>query len=274
MIINTDPRRGAGMGDDLAVVVLGTIRNDLAITTEAEDDLIAVLGVNVSNVGVNSGGDVTGEMTDDDMVLFANVSASDNIGITTEVGNDNVFVDTISGDQFRISTGAGDDEVDVVGAALVALGIDTAAGEDFVSLSAGEDGLAPLVIRRNLTINTGLDDDEVEIDGGLLGLLVGGLLDIRTGSGDDGLLVYRANARAAFFDLESGNDAAVIDSVDTRGELSFSAGSGNDAVSVRSLTGWKLTMKGGTGNDTLHDLGDHHEEITASLFEHEDDGTP
>jgi hypothetical protein len=271
MTINADPRKGAGMGDDLAVVVLASVRSDLAISTGAQDDAVVLLDTNVDNLGVGTGGVISGEMTDDDVVVFANVSASDNVGIQTEAGDDSVFIDTIIADQFRITTGEGDDAIDILSAALVTLVIDTADGNDWVGLSPGEESVAPLVIRRNLTINTGADDDEVQLDGGLLGLLVGGVLDIRTGTGDDGLLLYRVNARSAFLDMDSGNDSAVLDSVDVRSELSLNMGAGNDVLSVRNLTGQRLTVKGGTGNDTLHDLGDHHEEVLDSQFEHEDE---
>jgi len=274
LIINTDPRRGTGMGDDLAAVVLNTVRGDLAITTGAQDDGVVVLGTTVGNLGVGTGGVISGEITDHDFVMFANVSAADNIGILTEAGDDGVLVSNIIADNFRINTGSGDDQVEIQGASLVALAIDTAAGEDWVSLNSGEDGTTPFVVRRNLQLYTGADDDEVEIDGGLMNLLVGNLLDIRTGQGDDDVLLYRVVAKNAHLDGEAGNDAFLLDSFDVREVLNVAMGAGNDILSVRNLNARRAQIAGGTGNDLLHDLGDHDIELDPKQFEVIDDGEP
>ncbi|QDU25145.1 hypothetical protein ETAA8_02070 [Anatilimnocola aggregata] len=272
LVINTDPRKGAGMGDDIAAVVLNTVRGDLAITTGAEDDGVVVLGTTVGNLGVGTGGVISGEITDNDFVMFADVSATDNIGILTEAGDDGVLVQFITGDNLRINTGSGDDQVEITGAALVALAIDTAAGEDSVSLNSGEDGLASFVVRRNLQLYTGADDDEVEIDGGLLNLLVGGVLDIRTGQGDDLLTLYRVVARTASFDGDTGSDEFDIDSLDVANNLTIGMGAGNDILAVRNLSARNAVISGGTGNDVLHDLGLHDIAFTPKLFETIDDG--
>ena len=115
MTIHTDPRRGEGMGNDLAVVVLSKVRGDLAISTGAQDDGVVVLGTTVSNMGIGTGGVLSGAMTDNDVVFLANVSASDNLGVQTEGGDDAVYIDTIIGDTFQIEAGTGDDEGDVGG---------------------------------------------------------------------------------------------------------------------------------------------------------------
>ena len=274
MTIDADPVKGSGMGSDLVAVVLSSIRGDLAITTEGESDGVLVLGSKVSNFGVNVGGATTGGLVDDDLVVISSLYAADNVGVQTEVGDDGVYVDDIVADTFRIVTGEGDDEVEVVGAALLNLMIETAGGEDWVSLNAGEDGLIPLVIRRNLGINTGADDDSIEIDGGLLGMLVGGIMDVRAGAGEDELLLYRTSVgRNATIDMEAGNDVAIVDSLDARVDLALSMSAGNDILSVRNLSAKNYLLKGGTGNDTLHDLGDHQDEFSGTQFEHTDDGT-
>lgn len=273
MSINTDPSKGEGMGNDLAVVVLSKVRGDLAIATGAQDDAVAVLGTTVSNMGIGTGGALSGALTDNDVVFLANVSAADNLGVKTEGGDDAVYVDTIIGDTFQISTGAGDDEVDVVGAALLNLLIDTAAGEDWVAISTGEDGLAPVVIRRNLSINTGIDDDSVELDGGLLGLFIGGNLDIRTGAGDDDVLLHHlAVGKVAHIDTDTGTDVVLLDGLDVRNDLTVNLGAGNDVLSVHNLGATRHTLKGGTGTDVLHNLGNHDFDLKHSQFETIDDG--
>ncbi|WP_425617580.1 hypothetical protein NA78x_001261 [Anatilimnocola sp. NA78] len=270
LLINTDPRRGTAMGDDLAAVVLNTVRGDLAITTGALDDGVVVLGTTVGNLGVGTGGVLTGQMTDNDFVMFAGVSAADHVGILTEAGDDGVLVSGITADNFRISTGSGDDQVEVQGASLVALAIDTAAGEDWVSLNSGEDGTLPFVVRRNLQIYTGSDNDEVEIDGGLMNLLVGNLLDIRTGQGDDSVTLFRVVAKNAHLDGDAGNDEFILDSMDVREVLNVAMGAGNDMLSIRNLNAKKAQITGGTGNDLLADLGDHDVIFAPKQFE----GTP
>lgn len=273
MSINTDPAKGEGMGNDLAAVVLSKVRGDLAIATGAQDDGVVVLGTTVSNMGIGTGGALSGALTDDDVVFVANVSASDNLGIQTEGGDDGIYVDTIIGDMFQIAAGAGDDEVDVVGAALLTLLIDTAGGEDWVAISTGEDGLAPVVIRRNLSINTGADDDSVELDGGLLGLFIGGNLDIRTGAGDDDVLLHHlAVGKVAIIETDIGTDTVLLDSLDVRNDLNLNLGAGNDALSIHNLGATRHTLKGGTGNDILHDLGNHDFDLKHSQFETVDDG--
>lgn len=274
MNINTDPRRGEGMGNDLAVVVMTKVRGDLAISTGAQDDAVVVLGTTVANMGIGTGGVLSGALTDDDVVFVANVSASDNLGIQTEGGNDGIYIDTINGDTFQIAAGTGDDEVDVVGAALLNLLIDTAAGEDWVSISTGEDGLAPVVIRRNLSINTGADDDTVELDGGMLGLFIGGNFDLRTGLGDDNVQLHQlAIGRVANIDTDTGADTVTLDGLDVRNDLIVNLGAGNDVLSVHNLGAARHTLKGGTGNDVLHNLGDHDFDLKHTQFESVDDGS-
>jgi hypothetical protein len=273
MNINTDPTKGEGMGNDLAVVVLSKIRGDLAIATGAQDDAVVVLGTTVSNMGIGAGGVLSGNLTDNDVVFVANVYASDNLGIQTEGGDDSIFVDTVNGDTFQIAAGAGDDEVDVVGAALLNLQIDTAAGEDWVSISTGEDGLAPVVIRRNLSIATGADDDTVELDGGLMGLFIGGNLDIRTGIGDDEVMLHNLAVGKVFnLDTDTGADTVTLDGLDVRNDLIINLGAGNDVLTLHNLGAGKQNIKGGTGNDVLHDLGNHDFELKHSQFESVDDG--
>jgi hypothetical protein len=275
MSIDADPARGAGMGDDMVAVVLSTIRGDLAITTEAEDDGVLVLGTKVTNFGVNAGGPVSGQITDNDMVVISSLYAADNVGVQTEVGDDGIYVDDLIADNFRIASGEGDDEVEIIGSALVSLLIDTGAGEDWVSLNSGEDGFSPLVIRRNLGINTGADDDQVEIEGGLLGLYIGGAMDVRTGAGDDELLVYNVSVgKTAVIEMDAGNDAAIVDSLDVRTDLTISLSAGNDVLSVRNLSARRYGVRGGTGNDVIHDLGNHEDPFSWSQFEHDDNGQP
>lgn len=275
MTINADPARGAGMGDDMVAVVLSSIRGDLAITTEAEDDGVLVLGSKVTNFGVNVGGAVSGQITDNDMVVISSLYAADNVGVYTEVGDDGIYVDDLVADSVRLQSGEGDDEVEVVGSALVNLLVETGNGEDWVSLNSGELGFSPLVIRRNLTINTGGDDDQVEIEGGLLGLYVGGILDVRTGAGDDELLLYNVSVgKTAIIEMDAGNDAAIVDSLDVRNDLTISLSAGNDVLSVRNLSAKRYGVRGGTGNDTIHNLGNHEEPFTWSQFEHNDNGQP
>lgn len=273
LLINADPRSGAGMGNDLAAVVAGTIRADLAITTGAGDDGLLVIGTSVGNLGVNTAGVVTANQTDNDIVLFRNISAADNVGIQTDIGNDKVVVEQIIADNFRVFSGAGNDDVEIRGAALVNLVVDTAAGNDRVSLNTGEDGDVPFAVRRNLTITTGADNDEVEIDGGLLGLLVGGMLDIRTGLGDDSVSIERVKvSSSAVIDTEAGNDEVLIDGLDVRNSLVFNGGAGNDVLTTHNVGAKAYSIKGGTGNDVLHDLGHHDLELKHSQFETIDDG--
>ena len=273
MTVNTDPARGTGMGEDLAAVIMGNVRGNLAITTEGENDGVMILGTSAGMLGVNTGGAVTGQQTDNDVVLFKGVSAADHVGIQTEVGDDTIVVEQIIADNLRIYAGTGNDEVEIRGAALLALVVDTAAGEDSVNINDGENGALPLVVRRNVSINTGTDDDEVEIDGGLLGMLVGGVLDIRTGQGNDSLTIERVKVNTtAVIDTDSGNDEISIDGLDVRNTLVFNGGAGNDVLTIRNLSAKSTSIKGGTGNDVLHDLGDHDVEIKDSQFETVDEG--
>ncbi len=273
LVIAADPARGTGMGEDMVAVVLSNIRGDLAITTESEDDGVLVLGTKVTNFGVNTGGPAAGQVTDNDTVMIGALYAADNVGVQTEVGDDAVYVEDLVADNFRILSGDGDDEVEIVGSALVNLLIETGEGEDWVSLNSGEDGFSPLVIRRNLGINTGVDDDQVEIEGGLLGLLVGGSLDVRTGTGDDELLLYNvAVSKNAVIEMDAGNDAAIVDSLDVRLDLTISMAAGNDALSVRNLSARRYAVRGGTGNDIIHNLGDHEDPFTWTQFEQDDNG--
>lgn len=275
LTIDADPVRGAGMGDDMVAVVLSNVRGNLAITTEGGDDGVLVLGTKVTNFGMNAGGPVSGQLTDHDLVAISSLYAADNVGVQTEVGDDGIYIDDLVADNVRIIAGDGDDEVEITGAALVSLLVDTAAGEDWVSLHSGEDGFSPLVIRRNLTINTGADDDQLEIEGGLLGLYVGGILDVRTGAGDDELLLYNVSVgKTANIEMDAGNDAAIIDSLDVRHEMTISLSAGNDVLSVRNLSAKKYNVRGGTGNDIIHNLGDHEDPFTWSQFEHDDNGQP
>lgn len=270
--ITADPSKGAGMASDLVAVVLTTVRGDMAITTEGGDDGVLVLGTKVTNFGINAGGPATNELSDDDYLVISSLHAADNIGVQTETGDDGIYLDDIVADNLRIVAGEGDDEVEISGSALVNLAIDTGVGEDWVSLCSDE-GYSPLTVRRNVSINTGADDDEVEIEGGLLGLYVGGILDVRTGAGDDSLLLYNVTVgKNANFDMDSGNDVAIVDSLDVRNDLSINMGAGNDVLSVHNLTADKFLVKGGTGNDTLHNLENHHEEFKHSQFENVDDG--
>ncbi|WP_254507958.1 hypothetical protein [Anatilimnocola floriformis] len=272
MGITADPSKGTGMASDVVAVVLTTVRGDLGITTEGGDDAVLVLGTKVTNFGVNAGGPATSALTDNDFVVISSLYAADNVGVQTEVGDDSIFVDDIVADTFKIVAGDGDDQVEISGAALLNLGIDTGVGEDWVSLTSGE-GYDPNIIRRNLTINTGADDDQVEIEGGLLGMYVGGTMDVKTGAGNDSFLLYNvAVGKSVAIDMDTGNDTAVIDSFDVRNDLTITMGAGNDILSVHNLDADRYFVKGGTGNDTLHNLANHQGEFKHTLFENVDDG--
>lgn len=272
--INTDPAKGEGMGDDLAAVVLSNVRSNLAITTEGGNDGVLVLASSVTNFGVNAGGPATVSLTDNDFVMISGLYAADNVGVQTEVGDDGIYVDDLVADTFQVTSGFGDDEVSVTSSSLLNLQIDTSAGEDWVTVGGGNDAWRPTTIRRNLSINTGVDDDLVEIDGGLLGLLVGGSMEVRTGTGDDTLLLNHVNVgKNALIEMDAGNDSASINGFDVRNELQISMSAGNDVLTIRSLSSNKIGIRGGTGNDTLHDLGNHDDDVTGLQFETSDNGS-
>lgn len=275
LVINTDPAKGDGMGNDLAAVVLSTVRGDMAITTEGGDDGVLVLATTVTNFGMNAGGPATATLTDNDVVMIAGLRAADNVGIQTEIGDDSIYVDDIIADTLRILSGLGDDEVEVIGAALLNLQIDTAGGNDWVSVGGGDDAWRPTTIRRNLIINTGADDDQVEIDGGLLGVYIGWALDVRTGAGDDSFLLNHVNVgKSATIEMDSGNDTAWINNLDVRNDLTISLSAGNDVLSIRTLSARRYVIRGGTGADVLHDLENHADAITGTQFETTDHAAP
>jgi hypothetical protein len=272
--INTDPSKGEGMGDDLAAVVMSNVRSNLAITTEGGNDGVLVLASSVTNFGVNAGGPATVSLTDNDFVMISSLYAADNVGVQTEVGDDGIYVDDLIADTIQVASGFGDDEVSVTSSSLLNLVIDTSAGEDWVTVGGGNEAWRPTTIRRNLVINSGADDDLVEIDGGLLGLLVGGSLDVRTGTGDDMLLLNHVNvSRNALIEMDAGNDSASINGLDVQREMQISLSAGNDVLTVRSLSSHKIGIRGGTGNDTLHDLGNHNDDLTGLQFETTDNGS-
>ena len=272
--ITADPSKGTGMASDLVAVVLTTVRADLAITTEGGDDGVLVFGTKVTNFGINLGGPATQALTDNDFLVVSGLHAADNMGVQTETGDDSIFLDDIVADTLRVISGEGDDDVDIYGSALINLLVDTGAGEDWVSLNSGEEGFSPMAIRRNLTITTGADDDQVELDGGLLGLMIGGTLDLKTGAGNDALIIYNvAVGKSSAIDMDAGNDTAIVDDFDVHNDMTIGMGAGNDILSVHNLSADRYFVKGGTGNDTLHNLADHQEEFKHSQFENVDDGS-
>jgi hypothetical protein len=80
--------------------------------------------------------------------------------------------------------------------------------------------------------------------------------------------------KSALIEMDAGNDTASINNFDVRNDLTISLSAGNDVLTVLTLSATRYFLRGGTGNDVLHDLENHQDEITGSQFETTDNGTP
>jgi hypothetical protein len=188
-----------------------------------------------------------------------------NISIKTNGGNDEVFISDLDIDgNLTIDTGAGEDfaRIDAqaynfgsyYGAISVGGNVTIKTGDDYDEVWVGET-----YIDKNLTINTGTDDDGAEIllFGGFFGdydLDVYGSTKITTGAGDDLVSIGAYDGYDVTFhkqlkiDLGGGDsDEVDIDAYDD-GEMDFfgnveiTGGSGDDVINIYVYDTSELTF--------------------------------
>ncbi|MGA2031451.1 MAG: hypothetical protein ABSG68_04280 [Thermoguttaceae bacterium] len=215
---------------------------------------------------------------------FNQVSLSGRVSIEMGDGNNVLQIGGLTtGGDLRVETGSGATDDVLVNHARVG-------GELNVEIDAktlGALALAATAVNKDASVEMGRGNDGI----GLLGLSVGGKLDIETNDGNDLLLattnktLFRTDANAfsvangvgsisaadvtAFFNAAGnptfsveagsaevhtgdGNDVAVIDHAKVIGKFEISLGDGNDSLTVAADFAGSAVLDGGGGTNTLN----------------------
>lgn len=195
--------------------------DDTVILTE-----MTPFGMALSNITIRAG---AYGFTDSDSVLVTNVNTNASIGISTEAGNDWVYVDSVGANSLGVNTRDGSDRVQVVNSGFT----------------------------RNVSIYTAgyspIDDDYVQ----MLGVNVyGGSLQVDLGDGRNTFQFDRVNATDAYgfgeFRLTTGagNDSGSIRNLNTW-NLSTSLGNADDNLQLDYIRAHNMTLDGSGGIDNL-----------------------
>lgn len=238
------------MAGDVGVSVLN---GDLRIVGNAADNQVEVYRLNNGQIRV-AGIDTTVNGSSSQ-----NFSVSDDIFITMNQGNNDVFFRNYNGgvraDAVQISMSNGKDRVFVDG--LRARGdveIHTWGGNDQISISRSSAGTQPIFDRENVLVRSGAGDDTID----LFQVVAWGDIDIETFDSANAVEadVVRIDRALAgddlFIDLGGGNDDAVVRNTDVWDDLSLTAGGGIDFADFQGNdVGDRLSANMGAGNDDL-----------------------
>jgi acrosin len=278
----------AGLGDDLIEIGadqrLDTIKAYLSIKGEQGND-IAVLS-DASNTA-----NTTGTLTDYSVIRLGmagqvDYDAIESLNITLGSGQDTFTVISTHRGETQINTAVGNDTIDVWAIAGETT-VKTGFGDDTVHVGNQSQSLrgiqSDLVIRGSLgsdvlqITNTGAttDPSSVITDSIIAGLGMAGtihygaveLLDIQLGASNDSLQVLNTHAGQTQIDTGSGNDNISIASI--TGATTLKTGSGDDSTiignSSRTLStiANSLIVKGEAGQDSLivDDSGDKADSV-------------
>lgn len=143
--------------------------------------------------------------------------------------------------------GAADDNVDAADLRVrYGVSIVTGAGADEVYLHEHDSG-PQTVVGGSMAINTGADDDYVEISSA-----VSGALSLVTGTGDDEVRIYETSVGLnAVIDTGTGDDSVAINLTRIRYNLFVSLGAGNDDLELTAVSAFAAYLYGGPGTNSL-----------------------
>lgn len=248
LVIDTgDGVDSVSIGLEASSTVVSTIGDDLRIKTHGGADEIILIGFDVA----------------DDLVI--NAGDGDDV-----VEIDSAIVNNIVGDDLYVSGKGGGDEIVVAGTDIVdKLRISGNGGDDFVEVSAVTVGRTALI-----SLGSGLNEADVTDLTGARGLTVLGrgennvtlndvttshYVDVLTSSGNDLVQLFNVNTYSLWIATFAGVDEVSINNSEVDYLFVF-LGSGDDTLTLNNVTVNRLAvLSGGSGDDTLVDLGDASE---------------
>ncbi len=189
--------------------------------------------------------------TDAPFVVSASSTTLDRDLIVRLLGGSDVFsvgTDVTIRGPVSVSLGAGDDQFNLTGANLVErLRVDTGAGVDSVSLNrlvAEEDvivnssdsllmAISESTLRQSLAVSSGAAADTIVLNT----TAVTGGVSLRTGRGDDNVLLKSSTLRSSLYvDAGAGRDVAWLDGTTVGGRTSLWMRQGDDSVRIQGST--------------------------------------
>jgi hypothetical protein len=233
----------SGVGSASVTVTSTSIGGDLSLTRARLVTLSAATAF---------GGNVTvqdGSIGSSSVSITGAATVTKNLTIQGGTGSDSVAISgalTVNGGT-QITLGNGNDTFNLTGAATFGgnFSFSSGAGNDSVNVTAGTFG-------SNASFNAGDGNDSVTL---AAASTVSGTLSVTEGSGNDSVTVDSTVFGDERWNLGNGNDTVTIGNA-PGGQLRWTSGNGNDSVTFGDATNsagetWNVSMRFGTGNDTL-----------------------
>ncbi|NOZ41162.1 MAG: hypothetical protein GXP24_13185 [Planctomycetes bacterium] len=221
-----------------------TIDDDLRIDAGAGGIEFIISAINIADDLIFKGGD------GDDIFFFESVGVTNIIGddlyATGRAGADEIGIEDVQiADKLRISTGSGDDFVGIVNS--------TIGRSALVSLGSGinESEIEGVDAGRSLTV-LGRGTNTIS----LTDVTSTYFVTILTASGDDVVEMTGVTTHSALISTKAGMDEVTITD-STFDYLFVLLGSGDDSLTLDGVTVNRFAfLNGGSGDDTLIDVGD------------------
>jgi hypothetical protein len=269
-------------GRQLMAVLVSVTGGDLVVTGDNQADQVQIIqslqngtpipgryfitGQNGTTINGQTGGQFFANVTDDirinlngnnDRLTLGNgingdFIVPDDLEINMGEGADVVTIDRITvRDDATILTGNGNDSVSVKATIGALAGVDNGANDLIIDTGERADNvsLQNVFVRRNLTVNTGIDNFTDVVD--MLFMNVGNNTNISTGDGSDLVRISDVGFNGDLtVNTGAGNDAVSLTRCQVD-EFFANLAANDDTLTLRDTSGRRATLDGGSGVDTL-----------------------
>lgn len=213
-----------GVNNDVVQVNNVSVNGSTSISTSAGADTV---DTDLTGIGDSHFGSLSINLGENDNRLTMHSRATTNsISISSGAGVDTIFADALARGSWSVKTGAGADVISVSGGGNGGFSLDSSSGSDTVNV------VGNLVVRGNTTINTGQDNDVLNL-AAAAGLVnqFGGNLSVNMGNEADAMTMLRT--RVSGTTSITGEDL-VIDDTRFRGTVTakLKGNTGSPSVAI------------------------------------------